>query len=115
MKLFGLAVPVPEPLRLAEVSERFLRPPYDELKDAMSSKEDFRTLVNEAVTAHNVGESEKAVRELDWVTHVVNEIDFTPADPTGNDIRQETLSILRKASSYGPPCSRSRRDRPSSS
>ena len=42
------------------------------------------------------GDSEKAVRELDWVTHVVNEIDFTPADPTGNDIRQETLSILRK-------------------
>ncbi len=61
---FGLAVPIPEPPRLAEVSERFLRPPYDELKDAMSTKEDFRTLVNEAVTAHNVGESEKAINQL---------------------------------------------------
>lgn len=42
-------------------------------------------------------DAEKAVRELDWVTHVVNQIDFIPAEPAGNDIRRETLSILRAA------------------
>ena len=42
-------------------------------------------------------DAEKAVKELDWVSHVVNEIEFIPADPAGIDIRQETLSILMKA------------------
>ena len=48
-------------------------------------------------------DSEKAVQKLDWVTHVVNKIDFIPADPAGNDIRKETLSILRKAAPQAFP------------
>lgn len=43
------------------------------------------------------GDAEKAVKGLDWVTHVVNKIEFIPADPAGNDIRKETLASLRKA------------------
>ena len=43
------------------------------------------------------GDAEKAVRGLDWVTHVVNEIELLPVEPAANDIRQQTLSILRKA------------------
>lgn len=41
--------------------------------------------------------AEKAVRQLDWVSHVVNEIEDLPVEPGVNDIRKESLSMLRKA------------------
>jgi hypothetical protein len=48
-------------------------------------------------------EAESQVRQLDWVTHVVNEIDFIPNEPNVSDLRQETLSILRTAAPQAFP------------
>lgn len=48
-------------------------------------------------------EAEMMVRQLDWVTHVINEIDFVPQEPNVDDLRRETLSILRKAAPQAFP------------
>jgi len=57
----GLQVPLPEKLRISDVSDRYLQPPYDELRGAALGKEEFRDLVNEAITAYNDGRTEQAI------------------------------------------------------
>jgi hypothetical protein len=39
----------------------------------------------------------KVVKELDWVVHVVDKIEYLPAEPAGRGLRKETYSLLKKS------------------
>jgi len=56
----GLALPLPDTHRLADACVRYLHPPYEELRGAAVGKEDFRELVNAAITSYNNGDVARA-------------------------------------------------------
>ena len=41
-------------------------------------------------------EAQSRIEKLDWVKHVVNEVQFLPVEPGAQDIRTGTLAILRR-------------------
>ncbi|MCK4409463.1 MAG: tetratricopeptide repeat protein, partial [Candidatus Eisenbacteria sp.] len=59
---FGLSLPMPDAMHLSEICEKVLRPPYEELMGATIAREEFRTLINDCITAHNAGRMEEAIK-----------------------------------------------------
>ena len=69
--------------------------PFDYITSSIS----YPVVVLDGFATHSSikRDAETAVRGVPWVTHVVNRILDIPGDPATNQLRQETLSILRKA------------------
>ncbi|MBN2566431.1 MAG: tetratricopeptide repeat protein, partial [Candidatus Eisenbacteria bacterium] len=59
---FGLTLPTPEAMKTPGACERLLTPPYEELRGATIAREEFRNLINDAITAYNAGRTDEAIR-----------------------------------------------------